>query len=117
MFEDIVTLLMTHETKLEQHLHNSVEINSLNVNITTSNPNIITRFFIEKKISKYNASWKSPPYTVFSPCKKKTIKPSTTTWKRMHEVMESQNHNARYVTKQVTLLFSAFTGLIKNFKS
>lgn len=49
MFEDIVTLLMTHETKLEQHLHNSVEINSLDVNITTSNPNIITCFFYQEE--------------------------------------------------------------------
>ena len=39
-FEDVATLLMAHETRLEQHHHNSVETDPLDINITTSQSTI-----------------------------------------------------------------------------
>ncbi|KAJ9705792.1 hypothetical protein PVL29_003748 [Vitis rotundifolia] len=35
-FEDVATLLMAHETRLEQHHHNLVETDPLDINIATS---------------------------------------------------------------------------------
>ena len=59
-FEDIAALLMTHETRLKQHLHSSVEINSLDINTTMSNPNITTHFGPGKRSSS-NAMLRGNP--------------------------------------------------------
>lgn len=50
-FEDIPSLLMTHETRLEQHVHRSIEINSLDISIATSNPSRTTHFGLGRRSS------------------------------------------------------------------
>ena len=65
-FEDIVALLMIHETKLEQYFHNSFEINSLDINTLMSNPNIIMRFRLGRRYFPNAMLCGIPQHTQFS---------------------------------------------------
>ena len=62
-FEDIAALLITHETRVEQHLHSLIEINSLDINMNTSNPSRTTRFGLGRRSSP-NAMLQGSPQQV-----------------------------------------------------
>ena len=118
-FEDIAALLMTHETRLKQHLHSSVEINSLDINTTMSNPNITTHFGPGKRSSPNAMLRGNPQHTQYTHCvegRRSNLSPQCGRGQshgRNHENSNPQCHICYKIGHTIAKCFYMFT---KNFK-